>query len=486
MMRYINSRTCKNPLWRLLLLCFMMLFTGLAGSDLKGQKKKAEEEKPNIILVVADDMGWGDLGIHNEGVHTPHLNAFFKESVELESFYTAPSCTPTRMGLLTGKYPDRMGFGFNTGVIHANTRGGIPSEETTLPEVLGENGYEKRACIGKWHLGHSNVQYHPLNNGFTEFYGSYGGQVDYFDRTKRNQLDWHSDFDASYDVGYTTDLIGNAACGFLREVGKEKSEDPFFMYVAFTAPHEPLMAKREDLIQAGFEDQEPLYALPNDSLRSERGRTRGRGNNKRQTYKAMLTSMDESIGNLLITLQQEGLAENTIVLFMSDNGGAEKKGGYNKPLRAGKGSFYEGGIHVPAAIRWPAGGFTSGKSTGLVSFVDVLPTLCDLVGVKLKKLEGKLDGFSARRIIENDGKGFEDRIFYIGLNSLIQGHWKLAYGELYNLAEDPNERVKLNEKNPEKLKELQRLEAILSKQIHQKVNRPHDFTVEHEWKMPTN
>lgn len=452
-------------------------------SEIGNREKSKEKKKPNIVVIVADDMGWADLGLHNGAVHTPNLDAFFESSIKMERFYTAPSCTPTRMGLLTGRYPDRMGFGFYSGVIHTNTVGGIPAEETTLPEILEQGGYKKRACIGKWHLGHSNVQYHPMQNGFSDFYGCYGGQIDYFDHLKKNELDWHRDYEGCYDKGYATDLIGNEAVRFVQEASDE--EDPFFLYVSFTAPHEPLMAKEEDLLHYGLDRSQPLYTLPNDSVRSEAARTRGRGNTIRQTYLAMVTAMDASIGNLLQTLEREGIADNTIVLFMSDNGGAKSKGGYNKPLRGEKGKFFEGGIRVPAAIRWNDGGLQSGKVKEVVTFVDVLPTLCDLADVEVEQTDFMLDGFSAKKILDGEeGTAFEHRLFYVGRNSLIQGKWKLSYGDLYNIEEDLSEKHILNEQFPDKHAELLRLASILNEQIEKEIPRKTNFRIRHEWEMP--
>lgn len=174
--------------------------------------------KPNIVIIIADDMGWNNIGFHNPEMKTPNIDGLAKKGVELTRFYTAAYCTPTRMGLLTGKYPERYGvreLGYTPQAI-----GGIPSEEVTLPELLQKAGYTNRGAFGKWHLGHSDVKYHPIKQGFTRFYGHYNGALDYFTHIRDGELDWHNDFAPSFDKGYSTDLIGREAVNFINKSAK--------------------------------------------------------------------------------------------------------------------------------------------------------------------------------------------------------------------------------------------------------------------------
>jgi len=194
-------------------------------------------KKPNIIIILADDLGWNDVSYHGSDIHTPEIDKLANNGIQLNRFYTCPVCTPTRAGLLTGKYPDR--FGMRNGVCAPTVLNGLPPEETTMAEYLGQKGYKNRAAFGKWHLGHSHVKYHPLNQGFTYFYGHYNGAIDYFTRKRDAELDWHRNFDAVFEEGYSTELIGEDVVRYIEE---KHNEGPFFAYIAFNAPHSPMQA----------------------------------------------------------------------------------------------------------------------------------------------------------------------------------------------------------------------------------------------------
>ena len=168
---------------------------------------------PNIVLIVSDDQGWNDVGYHGSEVRTPHIDRLAREGVELDRFYACPVCTPTRAGLLTGRYAIR--FGMQRAVNRPFLKTGIPASEVTLPETLADAGYVARAAIGKWHIGHYRRSHHPLSQGFTFFYGHYNGNIDYFTHHREGELDWHRDFEPSRDAGYSTDLIADEAAEFI-------------------------------------------------------------------------------------------------------------------------------------------------------------------------------------------------------------------------------------------------------------------------------
>jgi len=282
---------------------------------------------PNIVIVVADDLGWNDVGYHGSEIRTPRLDSLAREGVEFDRFYVCPICTPTRAGLMTGRYPHR--FGLRDTVIPPWRDYGLSTDEACLPELLAEAGYKRRACIGKWHLGHSRRAYHPLSRGFTSFYGHYNGALDYFTHLREGELDWHRGFEASRDEGYSTTLLADEAVRFI-----EASDDaaPFLLYLPFNAPHAPLQAEPTALAEYGATNKPGRDA-------------------QRPTFSAMVTSLDTAIGRVLDSLEERGFTDNTLVWFFSDNGGEVKQGGNNKPLRGAKHTVWEGGVRVPAIVR---------------------------------------------------------------------------------------------------------------------------------------
>ena len=199
----------------------------------------AQQKTPNIVIILADDLGWNDIGFHNSEMLTPHLDDLADKGIELKRFYVGSLCSPTRAGIMTGKYPDRFGL---RNVVGPRAVGGLPTEETTIAELLADAGYQHRGAFGKWHLGHSDVKYHPLRRGFTTYYGHYNGAIDYFTHFKDGAHDWHSHYENSLDTGYSVDLVAKKAVQFI-----ENSNAPFFAYIALNAPHTPLQAKEEDL-----------------------------------------------------------------------------------------------------------------------------------------------------------------------------------------------------------------------------------------------
>ena len=398
---------------------------------------------PNIVILLADDLGWGDVGYHGGAIRTPNLDRLAGEGVRLERFYTAPICSPTRAGLLTGRYPLR--FGMMRSAIAPWSRYGLPPEERTLAELLADAGYARRILVGKWHLGHASREFHPLNQGFTHFYGHLNGAIGYFSHERKGALDWHRDWEISRDRGYSTDLVGREA---VRSIEQSPPGEPFFLYVAFNAPHFPLEAKPGDL----------------DRYPEREGR--------RRTYAAMVDSMDQAIGSILDALDANGLVENTLVLFASDNGAAEI--GVNRPLRERKSTVYEGGIRVPALIRWPAEIPGRRSVTASMGYIDVYPTLKRVVGLETPD-PNALDGRDVLDVIRGSAEAPE-RDWYsfvapdeIERIAVTRGRWKLivqgsgvlepnapasAGIELFDLQADPNEEIDLSRRHPEIVTDL--------------------------------
>ena len=379
-------------------------------------------ERPNVVILLADDLGWADVGYHGgqiDGgqIDTPNIDRLARDGVRLENFHVCPLCSPTRAGLMTGRWPIR--FGMGEAVITPWRKYGLPTSERTLADLLSQAGYERRGAIGKWHLGHYQKKYLPLNRGFTHFYGHYNGAFDYFTHRREGQLDWHRNFETCRDEGYTTDLIGREAARFVTESPTDK---PFFLYVAFNAPHVPLQAKKADI------------AKYNERIEDK----------DRRIYAAMVDSMDQAIGKILAALDERKIADNTLVLFMSDNGAVTRYGD-NKPWRSGKGSVYEGGVRVPAVVRWPAGGLRGGKQCdAMMGYIDVYPTLKRIAGVTTAD-PNRLDGYDMLDVMLGKARPPQrDWFSYIAQGSpdrmaVCDGTWKLVVlgGSVLDVSEKP-------------------------------------------------
>ncbi|QDH81049.1 arylsulfatase [Echinicola soli] len=371
------------------------------------------QERPNIILIVADDLGFGDVGFNESTFPTPHIDDLASGGMVLNRFYVAPVCSPTRAGLMTGRYPDR--FGLRETVIPPWRDFGVDTSEVFMPEILGNAGYQHRAMIGKWHLGHSRKEYHPMSRGFTHFYGHFNGAIDYFTHKREGELDWHNDYESSHDQGYATDLLADEAVSCIQ---KYKGDAPFFIYLAFNAPHSPLQAKKEDLIACGFDPGKPRFSHQKDYGRE------GRGNTKEQTYHAMVMALDRGIGKVMKALDEEGIADNTIVIFHSDNGPAPAYAGSSGGLRGHKFQEWEGGVRVPALVYWENHIKAGKRSEQVMGYIDILPTLADIVGLEVG-FPNALDGRSMRTIW-NGQKDTIERNFYLGCGAAVNHRWKLV------------------------------------------------------------
>ena len=388
---------------------------------------------PNILHIVVDDLGWNDVGYHGSEIPTPVIDGLAAESVVLNRFYVSPICSPTRAGLLTGRYPFR--YGIWNGVVSPSRRHGLPPEEMTTPELLADLGYQDRVLLGKWHLGLASTKFHPLRHGFTQFYGHYNGALDYFTQQRMGQRDWHRDYDASPDTGYTTDLIADEAVRFIQQ---RSSGQPFYLVVCFNAPHSPLQSTNVALVQAGFDAQQPLAPNTDQRLANREGTptygTLGRGNTIRQTFSAMVSSLDHAIGRILSALHRQQLTDNTLLVLHSDNGGIPEHGGSNLPLRGNKFTFWEGGVRVVAMIRWPRV-LSPGTSETVTGYVDLLPTFVSAAGGDPPR---QTDGRSLLPVSKPPADQ-PQRVLLLGEHTAVSQRWKLHENEYNDLQADPNE-----------------------------------------------
>lgn len=374
----------------------------LCGCTLLPAFLHAQTERPNIVIVLADDLGWGDVGFHGSEIKTPCLDALVGEGVELERFYTSPISTPTRAGLMTGRYPNR--FGVRSAVIPPWREDGLDENEETVADMLARNGYKNRAIIGKWHLGHTKKVHYPMNRGFSHFYGHLNGAIDYFDLTREGELDWHNDWETCHDKGYSTELITKEA---IHCIDAYEKEGPFMLYVAYNAPHTPLQAQEKDI---------KLYTDKFDSLTPKE--------QKKVTYNAMVSCMDRGIGAIVDALKKKGIMDNTFFIFFSDNGTAGVPGSSSGPLRGHKFDEWDGGVHAPAVLYWKkAEKQYKNLSSQVTGFVDLVPTLKDLVGDHSRP-KREYDGISILPVL-NGKKACIDRDFYLGHGAVVNKDYKL-------------------------------------------------------------
>ncbi|MHC4549262.1 MAG: arylsulfatase B [Planctomycetota bacterium] len=429
--------------------------------------------RPHIVLFLADDLGWRDVGFHGSEIKTPHLDRLAASGARLEQFYVQPVCSPTRSSLMTGRYPIRQGL--QVGVIKPWARHGLPLNERTLAQALQEAGY-RTAITGKWHLGLHEPAYLPTRRGFDHQYGHYCGALDYFTHLRNGGLDWHRDDQALEEKGYTTQLIAREA---VRLIGKHDPSRPLFLYVPFNAAHTPLQA-------------------PDEYVRRYRDLPRRR----RRIFAAMVTCMDDAIGAVLGALEKRRMRENTLVFFASDNGGAPAAD--NGPLRGRKGTLYEGGVRVPALISWPGKLKPGSVVRAPLHIVDLYPTLLKLAGASLEQ-PLPLDGMDVWVTLAGDAPSPRREILH-NLEphraALRRGDWKLVLSgrdvfgaaagvttELFDLAADPYEKNNLAAKHPQKVKELSvRLKQYAKEAVPPKNQgrrrRPADFKTPKVWGEP--
>jgi arylsulfatase A-like enzyme len=323
-----------------------------------------ERRPPDIVILLADDLGWADVGYHaiegSSALRTPEIDALAGAGLRLERYRTAPLCTPARAGLLSGRSPLRLGL---LGNIDGADARSLPLDEELLPAAFARAGYVT-AMIGKWHLGHARPEQWPNARGFETFFGFHGGWIDYSSHARNGQADFWRDARPVQEAGYSTTLFADEAVKILSDHGREK---PLLLYVAFNAPHPPLH-------------------LPPGTKAGE-----GPGTVERRTYARMVAELDAAVGRILRAVESGPRARDTLVLFASDNGADARYGGSNAPLRDGKRTVFDGGIRAPAVL-WAPGRVAAGASERLITHLDVLPTLAGLAGVRLdppRALDGR-------------------------------------------------------------------------------------------------
>jgi arylsulfatase A-like enzyme len=389
--------------------------------------------RPNVLVILTDDQGWGDTQAQGApDLRTPHLDELFRAGLVFENFYAnSPVCSPTRAALLSGRFPDRVGV---PGVVRdetpADSWGRLAPDVTLLPAVLRETGYTT-ALVGKWHLGTDEPQL-PNVRGFDRFHGFLGDMMDdYWTHLRRGINYLRSDGTVIEAEGHATAVFTRWACDYLeQQAGGEK---PFFLLLAYTAPHTPI--------------QPPPAALAH-VLAREPGIDPARAK-----LVALIEDMDAGIGQVLATLERTGQAANTLVLFTSDNGG-DVRWANNGAWRGGKGSVYEGGLRVPTAARWPGVVPPGSRTDRLAMTMDIYATLAELAGAPLA---AEVDGRSFLPELRGEVRPAEIRDLYFvrregrrnyggkTIEALRRGDWKILQNtpytplELYNLADDPGE-----------------------------------------------
>ena len=414
------------------------------------QCNAASADQPNVIVILADDLGWADVAFHGGNAPTPHLDKLAAEGLELTQHYVAPVCSPTRTGLMTGRCWSR----FN--VTNPQNERALPFETMTLPRALKESGYE--TCLtGKWHLG-SLPEWGPNHFGFDYSYGSLAGGVSPWNHFYKNGpyvTTWHRDERLTEEEGHVTDLIATEAVKWLQS----RTDKPFFLYVPFTAVHLPVKEPTEWLerVPANIQDEVPRH------------------------YAASIMHLDDAVGQIVKALEATGKRDNTLLVFTSDNGGSwaenndlkypddncpnGKLPGNNLPLRGQKGTLYEGGTRVPTIVSWP-GRIQPGKAESPTQIIDWMPTFCHLAGFTSSN-DLKWDGINITPLL-TDGKPPVIRPLYSVApgwrgRSVRLGNWKLielkdgakVRYELYNLSTDPQETNDLSKVEKQHLAELQ-------------------------------
>jgi arylsulfatase A-like enzyme len=405
----------------------------LIGAGLFGVASTVAADRPNIVLIVADDLGYADVSfnpLHPKEVTTPNLDTLAKAGVVFRQGYvTGHVCSPTRAALMTGRYQQRLGL-YTAG----EAGSGVPMQEKIFPQFLKPAGYTSMQ-VGKWHLG-PTPEWSPALRGFDEVFGFLGrGAHDYF---KLNDLEdpiYRGTAPVRLD-GYLTDHLGDEAVAFI----ERQKENPFFLYLAFNAVHTPLQAPADEVAKFNT------------------------GNPNRNTLLAMGKRMDDAIGRVLEKLKQEGLWENTLIFFISDNGGPLAQSANNAPLRGGKHMDYEGGIRVPFLVCWPAK-LKSGESQIVASALDILPTALAAAGVS-GPTDTPLDGTDLLPLLLDEAAPKPRTLFWSsgsvdGWWAVRSGDWKLvgekAKVSLFDLSQDVSEKSDLAPTMPEKVIELTKL-----------------------------
>lgn len=431
----------------------------------------ATSDSPNIVVILADDMGWNDVGYHGSEIRTPNIDRLAEEGIELDRFYAQPSCSPTRAALLTGKSSQSLGIYSPLSKLNPT---GLPLTEKLMPEYFRDAGYQT-FMAGKWHLGFHEPAYRPGARGFDHFYGHLTGGIGYWNHVQGGGLDWQRNGETLREEGYSTHLL---AAEIDRLIEQRDPDKPMFLYAAFNAPHLPNEAPEDTIAQ--YADIE---------------------NPHRRVHAAMVSELDAAIGQLMATLEAQGMLENTVVWFMSDNGGlspasnsaglvnwsrrledwfgkplpftlleflrvnALDGGSDNTPFRKGKQTIYEGGARVPSIIYWK-GQISPTRSTQMITVQDVLPTLLAAAEVnvvnKATEPAAAFDGANQWLNVSSGVAGQAADYLINGMDgeALYRFPWKLlalnsGEMELYRLDDDPTESVDLSAEYPDRVAQLQ-------------------------------
>lgn len=400
------------------------------------------DDRPDILYITVDDLGWKDVGYHGSTIQTPTLDQLATSGARLEQFYVQPFSSQTRAAVMTGRYPMR--YGFQTLQIQWYSQFGLPADERLLPKALKDAGY-RTALIGKWQLGHAKKEQWPTQRGFDHFYGHLTGEIDYFKKTDRGgQPDWRRNDKQVREPGYATTLLAKEA---VHLIGTHERSHPLFLWLAFAAPQAPLQAPREFLDRYQEVKDEPERA-----------------------YRAMVSAIDAAVSDVLAALERNGMRSNTLIVFHSTTGGAVGRkyalgdgdvhaaAASNGPYRDGKGSLYEGALRVVAFANWPLH-IQSGVVGEVMHAVDLYPTLLKLAGAKREQLK-PLDGIDMWRTISEGAVSPRKEVL---LNvedfrgGIRIGDWKLtriatlpSRTELYNLRADPSEEDNQAERETER------------------------------------
>ncbi len=424
------------------------IFTTIAGLGASSLALNAQQRKPNVVVILADDLGFGDLSSWNgSDLRTPHIDALAASGVRFDQFYAnSPVCSPTRSALLTGLYPDVAGV---PGVIRtdpANSWGYLSAKAELLPVRLRSVGYHS-AIVGKWHLGLESPNL-PNQRGFDHFHGFLGDMMDDYNHHRRHNRNYMRLNETEIDPqGHATDLFTTWAVEYLN--GRKGQAQPFFLYLPYNAPHAPVQPPQEWLDRV---------------KKRETGITEARAK-----LVALIEHMDTGVGRVMAALKANGQLENTLVVFVSDNGGDQGTSASCGALRGWKGQMYEGGIRVPMCVSWPGQIPASSKCERVGLTMDLFATVCEAAGAKvpdgidgvslLADMRGKGQAAAKRDLVwvrREGGMPYAGREFY----AFRRGDWKLLQNsafetyELYNLAVDPQEQRNLAKAEPKTHREL--------------------------------
>ncbi|MCB9030123.1 MAG: arylsulfatase [Deltaproteobacteria bacterium] len=391
---------------------------------------------PNIVLIIADDLGYADVSYNGGDIQTPNIDFLAQNGIELENFYVEPVCTQTRAALLSGRYPFRYDLDFR--VIKPDTDAALPVDELIFPEALKAIGYYT-ALIGKWHLGSYRESYLPTSRGFDYHYGNYCGWVDYyshvrkrhFKQSKNSKTEWFRNNQMVRECGYTTELLTSEA---IETISSHNSKTPLFLQVAYTAPHAPLKAPPSYLKRVSYIE-----------------------NNTRRELAAVVTALDDGVGEIIRALEENKMLQDTLLIFISDNGGKIEHGSNNGPYRGEKKDFYEGGVKVPAVIYWQ-NKFDHRNITENLHVVDLYPTILKLASAPNIN-QKMLDGIDFSEILLNPSATLGREYLFYGNTqksaAIRTKKFKLVHDyntdqvTLYNLETDPTESIDLSEQYPD-------------------------------------